>query len=352
MVDRGGLPPRQRPPLIHQLSTPILVVIASAVIVILITLFMRATAKKTITPAATAAPVAQASATFDSWHSGLPDGPVRGEKPPDPPPPVDVEARQQLKDLAKLMQDRELQTQTMLKQLQDQLAAKTTAPSPVAVKSPEKPLKLKFPIPNSLVLASYTPPARPPSEGTGLMAGTVINATLRIRTNSERQKVVTASVREHIKDSRNPQLTLMPQYSSVILDIDPKRLITGEERLDLALARIELPNRQTIELPKEPVVDQIGQGGLTGEIDHKWRYKIPALLFRGLYAAGVSQVTTLGAPFLAGFQAPGQQIGQTVTEPYLNVHPTILCTGTSPCGEGERVAVILTKDLPLPVYVF
>ena len=212
-------------------------------------------------------------------------------------------------------------------------------------KAAPKPSKIQVKPPDSLVYVAYTPPEHPISE-TGLTAGTVVNCTLKTAINSERQTVVVAEVREHIRDSRNPDLILMPQFSKMILDTDPAQLIAGEERVDLALARIELPNRQTIELPKEPVVDQIGQGGLTGEVDRKWRYVIPALLFRGVFAASVEQVTHIGVSGLNGMQSAGSQIGQKISQPYLQVRPTIRIP------EGERCAVILTKHLDLPAYHF
>jgi type IV secretory pathway VirB10-like protein len=227
--------------------------------------------------------------------------------------------------------------------MRQQLSKSQTAPAPKA--APPAPTKIKVPPPDSLVLYAYTPPQNT-SDGTGLTAGTVVNVSLKTRVNSERQTVVVAEVREHIRDSRNPTQILMPQFSKVILEADPQRLVAGEERVEMQLARIELPNRQTIELPKEPVVDQIGQGGLTGAIDRKWRYVLPALLLRGVFAASVQSVTTLGVPALHALQADGRQIGQTVTEPYVNSRPVIRIQ------EGERAAVILTTDLSLPVYHF
>jgi type IV secretory pathway VirB10-like protein len=152
--------------------------------------------------------------------------------------------------------------------------------------------------------------------------------------------------REHIRDSRNPDLILMPQFSKVILEADPQNLIVGQERVDVQLARIELPNRHTIELPKEPVTDQIGQGGLTGKIDRKWRYVLPALLFRGVHAAGVASITNVGDPALTALQANALTMGQKVTQPYIDSRPVITVE------EGERAIVILTKDLSLPVYRF
>ena len=138
----------------------------------------------------------------------------------------------------------------------------------------------------------------------------------------------------------------MPQFSKVILEADPQNLIVGQERVDVQLARIELPNRHTIELPKEPVTDQIGQGGLTGKIDRKWRYVLPALLFRGVHAGRVASITNVGDPALTALQANALTMGQKVTQPYIDSRPVITVE------EGERAIVILTKDLSLPVYRF
>jgi len=226
--------------------------------------------------------------------------------------------------------------------LKNRPAPAPPAPAPAAKPAPAK---IKVTPPDSLVLYAYEPP-KEADLGTGLSAGTVVNVSLKTRVNSERQRVIVAEVREHLRDSRNPDLILMPQFSKVILEADPQNLITGQERVDIQLARIELPNRQTIELPKEPVTDQIGQGGLTGTIDRKWRYVIPALLFRGVYAASVASITNVGDPALTALQANALTIGQKVTQPYIDSRPNIVVP------EGERAAIIITKDLALPVYRF
>jgi type IV secretory pathway VirB10-like protein len=342
MATATTLPPRQRPTPVRQLALPTLVLVSTLVIVAVLVLFFRGTKPRRI--ALEDDPmVTRTTGLLDGWHHGLPDEPMRTEPVQKPLPPVDDEARRELRLLRQAFQEQHASVQKALEEIRKQLADRQ--PAPVQKPAPAPAPKITVQAPDSLVLYAYKPP-KDADPGTGLTAGTVINVSLKTRVNSERQRVIVAEVREHIRDSRNPTLVLMPQFSKVISEADPQHLIEGDERVDVQLARIELPNRQTIELTKEPVTDQIGQGGLTGEIDHKWRYKIPALLFRGVYAASVASITTLGIPALNALQADGRQIGQVITQPYINVRPVI------PIAEGERAAVILTKDLPLPVYHF
>jgi type IV secretory pathway VirB10-like protein len=333
------LPPRQRPAPVRQLALPVLVGISTLVIVAMLVLFFRGTKPRRLVVDG-APTLTSTNGMLDGWYRGLPDEPMQTEPVQKPLPPVDEEARRGLQQMRQALQDQHAMFQKSLEEIRKQMAEQQK-PAPSKPVSP----KIKVKDPDSLVLYAYTPP-KDTDLGTGLTAGTVVNVSLKTRVNSERQRVVVAEVREHIRDSRNPTLILMPQFSKVILESDPQNLIAGEERVDMELARIELPNRQTIELPKEPVVDQIGQGGLTGEIDRKWRYVIPALLLRGVYAASVASITTLGSPALNALQADARQIGQITTQPYVNSRPVIRI------AEGERAAVILTKDLPLPVYHF
>jgi type IV secretory pathway VirB10-like protein len=336
------LPPRQPPPPVQRIAKWALITVATVVSVVALYLFFRGTQPRHV-KFMEAQPVARPSPLADGWVQGLPDGPVASDPPPKPTPPVDEQARRELLRLQQQMRERDEQINKSLEAINKRLSEQKTAP---AKATPVAPPKIQVPPPNSLVLYAYQPPAEEAPQGTGMTAGTVIPVTLKFAINSERQRVVVASVREHIRDSRNPQQIIIPQYAKVITDMDPANIIAGEERVDLSLTRIELPNRHTIELPKEPVVDQIGQGGLTGEVDRKWRYVIPAILARGVFAASVQHMTTIGSPALNSLQADGRQIGQTIINPYINVRPTIRVE------EGERAALVLTKDLPLPVYQF
>lgn len=280
------------------------------------------------------------------WPSWMPSGKPQVSYPLEKAPEVnhvsaparDLHAEAIAQIRAELREQRQL-----LEALKNRPVQAPPAPAPVA--TPPAP-KIKVTPRASLVLLAQKDTPQDPAEGTGLTAGTVVNCTLKTRVNSERQRVAVAEVREHIRDTRNPHLILMPQYSKLIFAMDRNDLIFGEERVDIWLDRIELPNRQTIELPKEPVVDQIGPGGLTGDIDHKARYIVPAWFVRGALAASVQQVTTLGLPLATGLAQEGRTVGQRQTDPYINARPTI----TIP--EGERCAVILTKDVSLPVYHF
>jgi type IV secretory pathway VirB10-like protein len=342
MATTGTLPPRQRPTPVRQLALPTLVLVSTLVIVAVLVLFFRGTKPRRISlddgPRLT-----RTTGILDGWHSGLPDEPIRTEPVQKPLPLVDEEARRDLRLMRQALQEQNASFQKSLEEIRKQMAERQQTPAQKPIPAP--PPKIKVQAPESLVLYAYEPP-KDADPGTGLTAGTVINVSLKTRVNSERQRVVVAEVREHIRDTRNPALVLMPQFSKVILEADPENLIAGEERVDMQLARIELPNRQTIELPKEPVVDQIGQGGLTGEIDRKWRYVLPALLLRGVFAASVQSLTTLGVPALNALQADTRQIGQVITQPSINSRPVVRIQ------EGERAAVILTHDLSLPVYRF
>jgi hypothetical protein len=67
------------------------------------------------------------------------------------------------------------------------------AQAPPAPTAKPAPPKIKVLPPDSLVLYAHEPP-KDVDPGTGLTAGTVVNMSLKTRTNSERQRVIVAEV--------------------------------------------------------------------------------------------------------------------------------------------------------------
>jgi type IV secretion system protein VirB10 len=121
-------------------------------------------------------------------------------------------------------------------------------------------------------------------------------------------------------------------------------LIYGDQRMEVGLQTLTLPNGRAIELRKEPGVDQIGQAGWTGEVDTKFWMLLKAVLVRGVLKGSVVEVTSLGLPVATGVTQESSQVLQQQTQPWINARPTIVVS------EGERGTVILTKGLQLPAY--
>jgi hypothetical protein len=102
MVRPGGLPPRQREPLVRRVAMPTLILVTTGVLVGLIVLFMRGT-KPRYLPLEDRKVPASKTATLDGWHDGLPSKPARSDPPPKPAPLVDEEARRDVRLLRQLM---------------------------------------------------------------------------------------------------------------------------------------------------------------------------------------------------------------------------------------------------------
>jgi Bacterial conjugation TrbI-like protein len=224
-------------------------------------------------------------------------------------------------------------------------AQKPASPKP----APPKP-KVKVHNRASLVYFERKDPVKEESSGHEgeLFAGTFIPCTLETRVNSDREGVAVARVRETIFDSRSGRLPVIPQGSTLVMPYLSKNLVFGDERIDVGLKTLTLPSGESIELPQEPGVDQIGQAGWTGEVDrHYWRL-LRAVLISGVLKGTdrvIQQEATVygpGGQVVGGVSSDASQAGQFQVRPYLNSRPTIIVP------EGDRCTVILTKALTLP----
>jgi type IV secretory pathway VirB10-like protein len=236
---------------------------------------------------------------------------------------------------------RELDEQRRQLELLRQQKPATAAPTK-ATTTPPKP---KIHDRTSLVLFERKSPVTVLNGATlDLFAGTFIPVVLETRVNSDRAGVAVARVRETVYDSRTGRVPLIPQGSLLVMPYDSDALIYGDQRMEVGLQTMTLPNGRVVELPKEPGVDQIGQAGWTGEVDTKFWTILKAVLVRGVLKGSVAEVASLGLPVATGVTQEGSQAIQQQTQPWINARPTI----TVP--EGDRSTVILTKGLQLPAY--
>jgi type IV secretory pathway VirB10-like protein len=232
-----------------------------------------------------------------------------------------------------------LELQRRLDELErERLARQQPAPPPKA------PTAKVVPHLSRVSYERKTPPEETTWVGPDLFAGTFIPAVLETRLHSDREGCSVARVREHVRDSRTAQAILIPQNSLLVLCYKSKDLIWGDERIEVGLERLTLPNGRVVELPKEPAVDHIGQAGWTGAVNHHYWRLLSAVLIRGVLRGGAQVVQTQIGGVAGGVMQEGAQATQTQTQPFINIRPTIIVP------EGEPVNILLTKGLQLPVY--
>lgn len=181
-----------------------------------------------------------------------------------------------------------------------------------------------------------------------LKAGTVIPAALLTRIDTEREGRVIAVVTENVFDTVSGQYLLIPQGSRLLGRFDGDQTY-GERRAYLVWERIIFADGRSISLSKEPGVDSVGAGGVTGRVDRRLGQLVVASLFSGA-------ITTLGeaarrdgdgksgslmgdAGDAASIEAA--RVGGRLIDRELEVKPTIRI------AQGSRVQVLLTKDLVL-----
>jgi type IV secretory pathway VirB10-like protein len=281
--------------------------------------------------------VAQYEYIWPHWMGKGAKKPTYVESPQDGHPAAAVDPRdEQLRRL-----QRELDEQRRMLELMRQ---QKPAPPPPPAKPAPAPPKRTIVDRTSLVLFERKHPVTAANGALDLFAGTFIPVTLQTRVNSERAGVAVARVRETVFDSQTGRVPLIPQGSLLVMPYDSEALIFGDQRMEVGLQTLTMPNGRVVELPKEPGVDQIGQAGWTGEIDTKFWTLLKAVLVRGVLRGSVAEVTSLGLPVASGITQEGSQVVQQQTQPWINARPTITVT------EGERGTVILTKGLALPAY--
>ena len=118
--------------------------------------------------------------------------------------------------------------------------------------------------------------------------------------------------------------------------------------MDTVSLTLTLPDGRSVDLGRAPVTDQQGVAGLTGDVNnHYWKLfgavliggalkgGINALQIAATEAAGAGQVTS-------GITTLGNQATTKVTQPYINIRPTITIEA------GQLAQVILLKPLHLP----
>jgi type IV secretion system protein TrbI len=228
---------------------------------------------------------------------------------------------------------------------QDQAAVLPPTPATVTVASLQPP---RTPTP------SARPAATGPITGNGplhrLLEGTLIDAVLMNRLDGSTASPVTCLVTNAVY-SHSGQHVLIPAGSRVIGHTTPVQTV-GETRLAVTFHRLALPDGRTYSLEHVTGLNQVGDAGLSDQVDHHYWSTFGASGAVGLVsglaqmigtggwgANGDRTVVITGGAGNATAQATTQTMGR-----FLNRLPTVTIR------EGHRVKVYLTGDLELPAY--
>ena len=180
-----------------------------------------------------------------------------------------------------------------------------------------------------------------------LFEGTVIEATLVNRLDGAFAGPVKCLVTTNVYSPDRLRL-LIPQGSKVLGKVIPVES-AGQQRLALLFHRILRPDGYSVDV-SAPGLSQEGQTGLRDKVNHHYVQIFAASLAIGT-VAGLTQADTRYGPDRSSADVYRQGVASSlsdsalrVLERFINVLPTFTIR------EGQRVKVVLTRDVALPTY--
>jgi len=237
------------------------------------------------------------------------DGRAEAIDLPQPVPPVDPDAAQNMQERKQAFLDQPVSRQTM---------------SPQALQVPESPFQL--------------------------MAGTVIAAALVTGLNSDLPGTVIAQVTENVYDTVTGRTLLIPHGSRLLGRYDSV-VAYGQERALVIWTRAILPDGSSIVLDNLPATDTAGYAGLEDEVDyHTWR------LIKGVALSTLLGIASELASDSGGdgnriiiatrdsANSAANQVGQRLIQKELSIQPTLTVR------PGWPLRVIVNRDVSLRAY--
>jgi type IV secretion system protein VirB10 len=181
-----------------------------------------------------------------------------------------------------------------------------------------------------------------------LLEGTVIESVLINRLDGTFQGPVQCLVTTPVY-SQDRQAVVIPAGARVLGSAAPVQA-WGDTRLAVRFHRLLFPDGRAVTLESFTGLNQVGETGLTDEVDRHYLQVFGASLAIGA-VSGLAQFGTRGGYDMTAVDASRQAAGASlatstarVLDRYLNVLPTITIR------EGHRIKIVLTNDLQLPAY--
>ena len=224
------------------------------------------------------------------------------------------------------------------------LPADAATPTPTRETSPTRNDGAPSP---SLTMTTAAQQITPDPRST-LLEGTVIEAVLINRLDGTFEGPVQCLVTTPVY-SHDRQAILIPAGARVLGSAAPVQA-WGDRRLAVRFHRLLLPDGRTVSLEAFPGLNQVGETGLTDQINRHYFQVFGASLAIGAIS-GLAQFGTRSGFDVTAADASRQAAGASlatstarVLDRFLNVLPTITIR------EGHRIKIVLTADLHLPAY--
>jgi len=182
-----------------------------------------------------------------------------------------------------------------------------------------------------------------------LFEGTIIDTTLLNRLNGDFAGPVKVMVTNPVY-SHDRQHVLVPEGTFLLGDAQ-KVDHFGQKRLAVSFHRMIMPDGYSVDLDKFHGLSQIGETGLTDQINNHYLEIFGVSIAVGLITGAADATTNTSAVNLSNSDAIKESAAASIAQSaahvldrFLNILPTITIR------EGLRIKIYLTEDLLLPAY--
>jgi type IV secretory pathway VirB10-like protein len=202
----------------------------------------------------------------------------------------------------------------------------------------------------------------PPASPYCVMAGSIIPAVLVNGINSDLPGPIIAQVSENVFDSATGKSLLIPQGSKLIGDYS-NMVGYGQQRVEIAFARLIFPDTSSMDLPHSVGADEAGFSGVSDEVNNHYLQTFGTAAVMALISAGQAvgqiaaysnQPATVGPlgylETMSQEQLAVQQASSNATNQLGNVGAQVVSKGlnrapTLTIRPGFQLNVLLTSDL-------
>lgn len=184
-----------------------------------------------------------------------------------------------------------------------------------------------------------------------LKAGNIIPGVMITGINSDLPGGIVGQVRENVYDTVTGKYLLIPQGTRVIGMYDSK-VSFAQERVLVVWTRLIFPNGESIDLEGMNGVDLSGYAGLTDKVNNHYAKLVTGVVLSTILSVGTKVAAgnndvgqaTIGQQAASGAALNISNVGQKITDKYLNVQPTI------EIRPGWKFNVFVNKDIILKPY--
>lgn len=184
-----------------------------------------------------------------------------------------------------------------------------------------------------------------------LKVGTLIPGVLISGLNSDIPGQVIGTVSQNVWDSITHSQILLPQGAQ-LYGLYDSRIAYGQDRVQMALTRINYPDGTTIELGGMGGVDTQGYAGFADQVDHHYMKIFGNAFILGMISGAIESSVSKGKSD-NNDNSRGQDVSNGVTQQFATTGSTLIQKNldvqpTITIRNGYKFNIMLNKDIVLP----